>query len=1083
MSSPNRASTVELPGVAGLARRFRISDNVKRDAEGAMKTAVELLGVAADMTQNVPYLGIVSGVLSELLKIFGEIELFKSDWETTMHITKQIKAIIDVVSVQYGSDSEGESGLPPALEEALIELEKSVVVALEILTKCRSLSKSIRDRVRTALNRNDLMDEVKQCQTRMQAALSLFIAKLQVDQSIAVHAILDLLQNGQTPSPSLSIADIVIPTIISLPPPPPIFHGRAHEVDHVVDLVLRHAPARIAILGPGGIGKTSIAVAVLHDARVEERFAEQRFFVSCEAVHTADGIIQELAKLFDVAVDPTGKISLSDALLSHLRTREPGVLCLDNMETPWDEDDEAIEAFLGKLAHVTRLSLVITMRITDLPGQVAWTQPALPPIMPLTFEASMQTWDAFCQSHDEYAEKLVRAVDCVPLAVTLLAKIAKSETSKLLWTRWEREETRLLRLRRGRKSSDHRLQSVETSIQLSLDSPRLRDDNATQQLLGTLCHLPQGLRESRISIFADAFEGTLPEFYESITLLKQCSLIYSTDSKEPFLRVLSPIRHYVRARYPIHDSLFGHLSDIYCALVDFQSDDFGPRVKYLKSNLAPEMENILTVLTGCLTRDTSRLERALQSIVKFARLSRSRYVFHDSLLCDAIMCSDNYPLLGAQLRDAQGHYLRFRGRYNEALAIYSSALDQYRSALDRRGEGECLKYIGDTYRHLGWHAEAETNLRLACDISAETGHYWAQAESLSCLGSIYIDTPRRFDEGKQMLKDALVIFGKAHDNRGVASCMLNLGVIYSGQRQFHKAGDLLTAALRLHSSNHDTHGQAECFYALGRFYVRLRDTRMAKHVMHLGQRLFHKVNDELGAARCQIGLSSLYTQTGKPDKAEASLQSALRIFRDRQDRHGQVVCLQKLGELCKEVGRLGDAERALKTALDLCSLDDTRHRGDKAGLWLALASLRRSQNRADEARTLLRSSYDIFHELSYTGGRATALHLLSSVYRDLDDFDKAESCLMDAWRLCIQTRPPEKPEKEIEDTIKVKLQILRAVRRSKVLPRPSISPLTERDTTMSTIKAAPSHRSIIRARRAGSARKSDHSIRRVCSFP
>ena len=36
-----------------------------------MKIAVELLGVAASMTQNVPYLGIISGALTEVLKIQG----------------------------------------------------------------------------------------------------------------------------------------------------------------------------------------------------------------------------------------------------------------------------------------------------------------------------------------------------------------------------------------------------------------------------------------------------------------------------------------------------------------------------------------------------------------------------------------------------------------------------------------------------------------------------------------------------------------------------------------------------------------------------------------------------------------------------------------------------------------------------------------------------------------------------------------------------------------------------------------------------------------------------------------------------
>ena len=43
-----------------------------------MRTAVELLGVAASMTQNVPYLGIISGALTELLKI-QNVRGFRSD--------------------------------------------------------------------------------------------------------------------------------------------------------------------------------------------------------------------------------------------------------------------------------------------------------------------------------------------------------------------------------------------------------------------------------------------------------------------------------------------------------------------------------------------------------------------------------------------------------------------------------------------------------------------------------------------------------------------------------------------------------------------------------------------------------------------------------------------------------------------------------------------------------------------------------------------------------------------------------------------------------------------------------------------
>ncbi|KZV62630.1 hypothetical protein PENSPDRAFT_692326 [Peniophora sp. CONT] len=56
---------------ASARTRFELSENLKNDAKGAVKTAVDCLGVAASVTQNVPYLGIISGALAEFLKIEG----------------------------------------------------------------------------------------------------------------------------------------------------------------------------------------------------------------------------------------------------------------------------------------------------------------------------------------------------------------------------------------------------------------------------------------------------------------------------------------------------------------------------------------------------------------------------------------------------------------------------------------------------------------------------------------------------------------------------------------------------------------------------------------------------------------------------------------------------------------------------------------------------------------------------------------------------------------------------------------------------------------------------------------------------
>jgi hypothetical protein len=48
---------------------IRITQDFKDCVDGAVKIAVDVLGIVASTTQNVPYLGIISGALTEFIKI------------------------------------------------------------------------------------------------------------------------------------------------------------------------------------------------------------------------------------------------------------------------------------------------------------------------------------------------------------------------------------------------------------------------------------------------------------------------------------------------------------------------------------------------------------------------------------------------------------------------------------------------------------------------------------------------------------------------------------------------------------------------------------------------------------------------------------------------------------------------------------------------------------------------------------------------------------------------------------------------------------------------------------------------------
>ncbi|KAJ7919929.1 hypothetical protein B0H13DRAFT_1605778, partial [Mycena leptocephala] len=147
-----------------------------------------------------------------------------------------------------------------------------------------------------------------------------------------------------------------------LPGIPKIFHGRENMLETLV-AALQSVPARIAILGTAGIGKTSLAVAGIHDPTIV-RICPQRYFICCEHAHKIQDVLVAMAAYFNIPHTS----NLKKSILQYLSAVGPSILILDNFETLWESAEETqkeIEAFLGLLTDIDELGLVVCKNHSD----------------------------------------------------------------------------------------------------------------------------------------------------------------------------------------------------------------------------------------------------------------------------------------------------------------------------------------------------------------------------------------------------------------------------------------------------------------------------------------------------------------------------------------------------------------------------------------------------------------------------------------------------------------------------------------------------------------------------------------------
>ncbi|KAJ7030228.1 P-loop containing nucleoside triphosphate hydrolase protein, partial [Mycena alexandri] len=364
-----------------------------------------------------------------------------------------------------------------------------------------------------------------------------------------------------------------------LPAEPKIFHGRNSELTDILNLFRQGTP-RIAILGAGGMGKTSLARIVVHHQEITTKYHGNRFFVTCDTASSKP----ELAGLIGAHIGLKPGEDLTRAVLQYFSSSPPSLLILDNLETVWEATKfrEEIEEFLSLLTDVNHLALVITMRGAERPSKVQWTRPFLLPLPPLAQDAARKMFtDIADDKHSlDEVDQVLGLTDNMPLSISLLAHLVDLEGCPHILSRWETEKTSIISEGNDRRSN------LELSISLSLSSPRIASMSQSRDLLALLSMLPDGLSDVELK----QAKFPINDILGCKAALLRTTLAYTDDHKR--LKVLVPVREYMGRLFPPTDQMITPLLKHFQGLLQLYVIDDG------KTSAVPPMNRLTANYTN-----------------------------------------------------------------------------------------------------------------------------------------------------------------------------------------------------------------------------------------------------------------------------------------------------------------------------------------------------------------------------------------------------------------------------------------------------------------------------------------------------